>query len=99
MYAQPKARFQRSSASGSRWVPVSIRDGLVISAAVWLGLMAYWALADALIGRYPPGGRQISPEGFISLLIYATLGLAGLWAAHRTGFPSAWDTRIPEWRR
>jgi len=53
-----------------------IRDGLITSAAVWLGLMGYWALTEVLIGRYPPGRRQISPEGLTSLVIYATLGLA-----------------------
>jgi hypothetical protein len=51
MYAQPKARLQRSSVWGSPWVPVSIRDGPLTSAAVWIGLMAYWTVTDVLIGR------------------------------------------------
>ena len=78
-------------------VPQRVRN----SAAVWLALMAYWALADVLLTRYPPGlgGRQVSPEGWPALAVYAALGLVGVWCAARTGFPGAWDARIPATRR
>jgi hypothetical protein len=71
------------------------------SAAVWLALMAYWALADVLLARFPPGpgGRQVAPEGWAALAVYAALGLVGAWCAARTGFPAAWDARLPAARR
>jgi hypothetical protein len=71
------------------------------SAAVWLALMAYWALVAALLTRYPPGpeGRRVAPEGWAALAVSAALGLVGVWCAGRTGFPAAWDARIPAARR
>jgi hypothetical protein len=71
------------------------------AAAVWLALMAYWALADVLLARFPPGpgGRQVAPEGWAALAVYAALGLVGVWCAARTGFPAAWDARLPAARR
>jgi hypothetical protein len=58
-------------------------------------------LADVLLTRYPPGpsGRQLPPEGLTALAVFAVLGLIGIWCAHRTGFPAAWDVRIPASRR
>ena len=78
-------------------VPERVRN----SAAVWLALMAYWALADVLLARSPPGpeGRQVAPEGWPALAVYGALGLVGVWCAARTGFPAAWDARLPAARR
>jgi hypothetical protein len=52
--------------------------------------MAYWALADVLLTRYPPrpGRRQVAPEGWAALAGYAALGLVGVWCAARTGVPA-----------
>jgi hypothetical protein len=69
------------------------------SVAVWLALMAYWALTDVLIALFPPGGRQIPPDGWLTHLLYTLAGLAAIAAMHRTGFPAAWDERIPAGRR
>lgn len=69
------------------------------SAAAWLALVAYWALADALLTSHPPGGREYAPEGWAALSGCAVLGLVGAWCAQRTGFPAAWDARLPATRR
>jgi hypothetical protein len=68
---------------------------------VWLALIACWLIADVLLTRYPPGpgGRQLPPDGLAALGVYAVLGLVGVWCSHRTGFPAAWDTRLPASRR
>ncbi len=65
------------------------------SAAVWLALMAFWALADLLLTLFPPGGRPLPPEGGLALAVYTLLGLAAIWTMHRTGFPATWDSRLP----
>jgi hypothetical protein len=98
-----------SHPAGERQSPLSwlttraetIRDKFFNSSVVWLALMAYWLLADVLLTLYPPAssGRQLPPDGAIGLGIYAVLGLAGIWCAHQTGFPAAWDARIPSTRR
>ena len=94
--AEPGPRAPRLTARPET-VPERVRN----SAAVWLGLMAYWALADVLLARYPPGpgGRQVAPEGWAALAVYAALGLVGVWCAARTGFPAGWDARLPAPRR
>lgn len=76
-------------------------SSILISAVVWLALMAYWLLADVLLTLYPavPSGRQVDPDGLAALAISGVLGLIGIWCAHRTGFPGAWDTSIPASRR
>ena len=81
--------------------PETIPATALNAAAVWLALIAYWALADILLTRYPPGseGRQVAPEGWAALAVYTALGLVGVWCAARTGFPAAWDARIPAARR
>jgi hypothetical protein len=98
----------RAPASARRWLPVwltsrptTTRHAIINSAVVWLALMAYWLVADLLLAAYPPGpeGRQLPPDGLIALGIYAVLGLVGIWCTHRTGFPAAWDVRLPTWGR
>jgi hypothetical protein len=77
--------------------PQTYRQTLINSAAVWLGLMIYWLIADVLLARFPapPTGRQIEPEGWGALAVFAVLGLIGVTFAARTGFPAAWNARIP----
>jgi hypothetical protein len=79
--------------------PETFGQQLINSAAVWLVLMAAWALADLLITIFPTGGRSIPPEGLPALGFYTLLGLAAIWCMHRTGFPAAWDTRFPATQR
>src|SRR5688500_10440053 len=81
--------------------PTATRGAFVNSALVWLTLMAVWSMADLLLTHYPPGpgGRQLPPDGLTALGVYAVLGLAGIWCAHQTGFPAAWDARLPMSRR
>ena len=79
--------------------PENFGERLLNSSVVWLVLMAYWALTDILIAIFPPGGRQIPPEGWINHLGSTLAGLAAIWCMHRTGFPAAWDARIPATRR
>jgi hypothetical protein len=69
------------------------------TATIWLLLMAYWALSDVLIAIFPPGGRPIAPDGWLTHLIATFAGLLAIAAMHRTGFPAAWDERIPARRR
>jgi hypothetical protein len=66
---------------------------------VWLALMAYWVLTDVLITIFPPGGRQVTPDGWLTHLLYTLAGLVAIAAMHRTGFPAAWDAHIPASRR
>jgi hypothetical protein len=63
--------------------------------------MAYWAVADALLASFPAPatGRQLLPEGWGALGVFAVFGLIGTAFAARTGFPAAWDARIPATRR
>jgi hypothetical protein len=79
--------------------PATFAEHLLNSSAVWLGLMAYWALADVLHAAFPSGGRQVPPDGWLTHLAVTMIGLAAIWCMHRTGFPAAWDTRIPAQRR
>jgi hypothetical protein len=97
---------QAAGRSAARWQlprltsrPETFGEHLLNSSAVWLGLMAYWALTDVLIAVFPPGGRQIPPDGALAHLRVTLAGLAAIWCMHRTGFPAAWDARIPVTRR
>src|SRR3712207_2029060 len=49
--------------------PETYRQKLINSAAVWLGLMACWVVADVLLAMFPaaPIGRRIGPEGWGAL--------------------------------
>ena len=81
--------------------PETFSQKLINSATVWLGLMGYWVIADVLLAWFPaaPTGRQVGPEGWGALVFFALLGLAGAAFAVRTGFPAAWDARLPAARR
>ncbi len=79
--------------------PMTGRQRFLNSAAVWLALMAYWGLTDAVIARYPPGGREVKPDTWPVHLLFTVAGLAAIWCMTRTGFPVAWDARIPAARR
>ena len=79
--------------------PETFAQRFLNSAAVWLALMFAWAVADLLITIFPTGGRPIPPEGWLALGVYTLLGLAAIWCMHRTGFPAAWDARLPARRR
>jgi hypothetical protein len=41
----------------------------------------------------------VEPDDWLTHLVVTALGLAAVWAMHRTGFPAAWDRRIPAWKR
>jgi hypothetical protein len=69
------------------------------SSAVWLALMLYWVISDVIIALFPPSGRPTSPQGWLLHLSVTLAGLATIWCMHRTGFPAAWDTRIPARQR
>lgn len=75
--------------------PETFAEQFLNSAAVWLALMAYWALTDIFIGIFPPGGRQVQPDGWLTHLGFTLAGLVAIAAMHRTGFPAAWDVRFP----
>jgi hypothetical protein len=75
------------------------RQRIINSGAVWLALMAYWAVADLLLARIPNDGRQVEPDNWLTHLLFTIAGLAAVWCMHRTGFPAAWDARIPARRR
>jgi hypothetical protein len=92
-----------SALSTARTVPALRRDGFLFSALVWLGLVAYLALAKALVDAFLPHAfasddqRDVFSWPTIGLL--GTAGLAGVWLAHRTGFPAAWGERATVRRR
>lgn len=79
--------------------PATYRERVLNSTAVWLALMAWWAVTDVLIARYPPGGRAVEADGWLTHLLFTVVGLAAIWCMHRTSFPAAWDARIPASRR
>ncbi|CAA9549924.1 MAG: hypothetical protein AVDCRST_MAG88-691, partial [uncultured Thermomicrobiales bacterium] len=79
--------------------PATFQQQVANSAVVWLALMAYWALTDLLIARFPPGGRPVRPDSWLVHAIFTLAGLAAVWCMHRTGFPAAWDARILAARR
>ena len=79
--------------------PVTFGERVLNSTAIWLALMAYWAVTDLVIARFPPGGRSVEPDGWLTHVLFTAGGLAAIWCMHRTGFPAAWDARIPASRR
>lgn len=79
--------------------PETFAEQLLNSSVVWLALMAYWAVADLVHGAFPSVGRQVPPDGWLTHLALTLLGLAAIWCMHRSGFPAAWDERIPARRR
>jgi len=69
------------------------------SAAVWLGLMLYWAMADLIVAAFPSSGRPWPGLGAPLHIGFTLAGLAAIWCMHRVGIPAAWDARIPARRR
>ncbi len=69
--------------------PATFRQRVANTAAVWLALMAYWALTDVLITQFPPSGRPVRPDGWPVHALFTLAGLAVIWCMHRTGFPAA----------
>jgi hypothetical protein len=69
------------------------------SAAVWLGLMLYWAIADLIVAAFPPSGRPWPGLGAPLHIGFTLAGLAAIWCMHRVGIPAAWDARIPARQR
>jgi hypothetical protein len=61
--------------------------------------MLAWAMTDLLTALFPPGGRPVEPDDWITHLVVTALGLAAVWAIPRTGFPAAWDDRVSAGRR
>jgi hypothetical protein len=70
------------------------------SAVVWAGLVGCIFLAKALFTYFipmsPAAGHQFQESALTwpALVGMAVLGLAGLWFADRTGFPTGWDQRV-----
>jgi hypothetical protein len=79
--------------------PETAVEQLLNTSITWLALMSYWALADGLLAIFPPGGRQLPPDGWLTHLILTLVGLGVVWCMHRTGLPAAWDVRTPARRR
>lgn len=79
--------------------PEGFAEHMLNSSVVWLALMAYWAFSDVMLTLFPPGGRPIQPDGWLTHLLFTLAGLVAIWATHRTGFPAAWDARLPASRR
>ena len=98
----PLSTAAAASASGDKFLtarPATRRQQLANTGVVWLALMAYWVVTDLLIARFPPGGRAVRPDGWLVHAGFTLAGLAAIWCAARTGFPAAWDARIPAARR
>ncbi len=69
------------------------------SAAVWLALMLYAAIAESIVVSFPSTGRPWPGLGTPLHLGLTLAGLAAIWCMHRVGFPAAWDARLPARRR
>jgi hypothetical protein len=75
------------------------------SAVVWAGLVGCIFLAKALFTYFipmsPAVGHQFQESALTwpALVGMAVLGLAGLWFADRTGFPTGWDQRVSNRKR
>jgi hypothetical protein len=79
------------------------RDGFYFSALLWLGLIAYVALAKALLDAFLPhafaSDDQRAVFAWPTIGAIGALGLAGVWLAHRSGFPAAWGEGASARRR
>jgi hypothetical protein len=73
------------------------------SVIVWLALLAYLALVKLILDAFFPQAFADPDQAAIFawpvLGIIGSLGLIGAWLTTKTGFPSAWDARISNWRR
>jgi hypothetical protein len=73
------------------------------SITVWLGCVAYMALAAILVNTaLPVAFVDKSQAGFFEpsgIIAVGALGLLGAWLSTRTGFPDAWSPRISNYRR
>jgi hypothetical protein len=63
------------------------------------GAHGRWGLTDLLTTVFPPGGRPVEPDDWLTHLVITAVGLASVWGMHRTGFPAAWDASLPASRR
>lgn len=70
------------------------------SAMVWVAVVGSIFLAKVLFTYFipmsPSAGHQFQESALTwpALIGMAVLGLAGLWFADRTGFPTGWDQRV-----
>ena len=73
------------------------------SAIVWLLLVAYLGLTGFLVTVvFPIQFVDRSQSGFFDLqgvIAIGVMGLIGVWLSMRTGFPSAWDSRVSNKQR
>jgi hypothetical protein len=73
-----------------------------VSVKVWLGLVAYLVLVKMIITFFPAAFSSIEQAAVFAwpaLGIWALLGFIGIWFAHKTGFPLAWDARLSNRQR
>jgi hypothetical protein len=64
---------------------------------VWLVLVGFLVLVNLFITFVGAGLERDPRVGLFSwpaIAIFGVLGAVGLWFAHRTGFPAAWDPRV-----
>jgi hypothetical protein len=70
---------------------------------VWLALVAYLVLVKLILDTFLPRAfadpSQAAVFGWAPLGLFSGLGLVGVWLSRKTGFPEAWDTRLPAWQR
>jgi hypothetical protein len=92
-----------SAVTDARPLPLLRREGFGFSALVWLGLVAYIALAKALLDAFLPNAfasdEQRAVFAWPVIAMIGALGLAGVWLSHRTGFPAAWGADATVRRR
>lgn len=73
------------------------------SPIIWLLLVAYLGLASFLVTVvFPVQFVDRSQSGFFeaqAVIAIGAMGLIGVWLSMRTGFPDAWDVRIPNKQR
>ena len=64
MTTNPIARTRQMSIGIQRLTsrPMTFGQHFLNSSVVWLALMAFWVLTDALIVLFPSGGRPVKPE-------------------------------------
>jgi len=85
--------------AGTNAAPAEGRNAFVNSAWVWLGCVALLAVVNVYIS-FVGGGLENDPRvglfSWPSIAIFGAAGALGVWLAHRTGFPAAWDPRISD---